>query len=83
MPIITPAFPEQNSTYNVTNSTKKVIVSELEEAGIITDEIFIGKSTWEKLFEPVNFFTKFKHFVGLFSSHFLFLTELFSCPLCC
>ncbi|VDM29663.1 unnamed protein product [Toxocara canis] len=31
MPIITPAFPEQNSTFNVTKSTRQVIMNELEE----------------------------------------------------
>lgn len=31
MPIITPAFPEQNSTFNVTKSTRQVIMDEIEE----------------------------------------------------
>lgn len=31
MPIITPAFPEQNSTFNVTKSTRQVIVNEFKE----------------------------------------------------
>lgn len=31
MPIITPAFPEQNSTFNVTKSTRQVIANEFKE----------------------------------------------------
>lgn len=31
MPIITPAFPEQNSTFNVTKSTREIIISEMKE----------------------------------------------------
>jgi poly(A) polymerase len=31
MPIITPAFPEQNSTFNVTKSTRQVMTNEFKE----------------------------------------------------
>ncbi|KIH60509.1 Poly(A) polymerase central domain protein [Ancylostoma duodenale] len=32
MPILTPAFPEQNSTFNVTNSTRSIMINEMKEA---------------------------------------------------
>lgn len=35
MPIITPAYPEQNSTFNVTRSTRAVIVDEMEEGELL------------------------------------------------
>lgn len=31
----------------------------------ITEEIIIGKATWDKLFEPPNFFGKYKHYIVL------------------
>lgn len=65
MPIITPAFPEQNSTYNVTQSNKLVITCEFKEALAVTLEIFDGKASWSKLFEEVNFFSRYKHFLSL------------------
>ncbi|MFH4973701.1 hypothetical protein AB6A40_000410 [Gnathostoma spinigerum] len=65
MPIITPAFPEQNSTFNVTKSTRQVIMGELEEGLSITLEIMAGKAEWSKLFDEVNFFSRFRHFLVL------------------
>lgn len=34
MPIITPAFPEQNSTHNVTNSTRQIIKNEIVDGNL-------------------------------------------------
>lgn len=58
MPIITPAYPQQNSNFNVSTSTKRVMLSEFERGMSITDEIMIGKATWDKLFEAPSFFFK-------------------------
>ena len=65
MPIITPAYPEQNSTFNVTHSTKQVISSALKEALTLTMEITAGKAQWSTLFEEVNFFSRYRHFLSL------------------
>lgn len=65
MPIITPAYPQQNSTFNVSVSTR-TIMQEAFEAGLATTEkIIMGKATWDNLFEPPNFFGKYRHYIVL------------------
>ncbi|CRK87693.1 CLUMA_CG001484, isoform A [Clunio marinus] len=68
MPIITPAYPQQNSTYNVSSSTSKVIQKKFMEGIEITDEIILGNAGWEKLFQTPQFFTKYRHFIVLLVS---------------
>ncbi|XP_074036271.1 poly(A) polymerase type 3 [Leptinotarsa decemlineata] len=65
MPIITPAYPQQNSTFNVTISTRAIMIEEFKQGLSITDDIMLGKSKWDKLFEQPAFFTKYKHFIVL------------------
>ena len=68
MPIITPAYPQQNSTFNVSKSTLEVMKKEFELSLGICDEIWSGKAKWDKLFETPNFFAKYKHFIVLEAS---------------
>ncbi|XP_006903537.1 PREDICTED: poly(A) polymerase alpha-like isoform X2 [Elephantulus edwardii] len=68
MPIITPAYPQQNSTYNVSVSTRMVMVEEFKQGLAITDEIFMSKAEWSKLFEAPSFFQKYKHYIVLLAS---------------
>ncbi|KAJ3606121.1 hypothetical protein NHX12_025642 [Muraenolepis orangiensis] len=68
MPIITPAYPQQNSTYNVSVSTRAVMVEEFKQGLAITDEILQNKAEWSKLFEAPNFFQKYKHYIVLLAS---------------
>ncbi|ULT89618.1 hypothetical protein L3Y34_008205 [Caenorhabditis briggsae] len=65
MPIITPAFPEQNSTHNVTRSTCHIIRNEICEGLEICKDITEGKATWEDLFKEVKFFSRYKHYIAL------------------
>jgi poly(A) polymerase len=60
MPIITPAYPQQNSTFNVTFSTRKVMLEEFKRGIEICTEIVLGRKTWIDLFEPIKFFNLFK-----------------------
>jgi len=62
MPIITPAYPQQNSTFNVTLSTRTVIQEAFRNALAVTEDIMIGKPgiTWENLLEPTSFFFKYR-----------------------
>ena len=75
MPIITPAYPQQNSTFNVSRSTLKVMTEEFETSLKIVDEIIngkqvveAGKNPWDRLFETPNFFGKYRHFIVLEAS---------------
>ncbi|NXO02266.1 PAPOG polymerase, partial [Rhinopomastus cyanomelas] len=68
MPIITPSYPQQNSSYNVSTSTLTVMVEEFKHGLEVTNEILQGKSEWSKLFEPLNFFQKYKHYIVLIAS---------------
>lgn len=71
MPIITPAYPQQNSTFNVSCSTRAVMQEEFRQGFIMTEEIMTGKASWDKLFEPPNFFVKYKYT----NLNFLFLMK--------
>jgi poly(A) polymerase Pap1 len=66
MPIITPAYPQQNSTYNVTYSTRAIMMEEIKRAHEICLEVFNSKAEWNALFEPKNFFQKHKYCVPQF-----------------
>uniref|UniRef100_A0A8C5DVM3 Poly(A) polymerase n=1 Tax=Gouania willdenowi TaxID=441366 RepID=A0A8C5DVM3_GOUWI len=68
MPIITPAYPQQNSTYNVSTSTRSIMSEEFKYGLSVTDEILQGKAEWHRLFEPPNFFQKYKHYIVLTAS---------------
>jgi poly(A) polymerase len=68
MPIITPAYPQQNSTFNVSVSTRTIMQEDFKQGLAITEDIMVGKATWDKLFEPPNFFGKYKHFIVLLAS---------------
>ncbi|CAB4015148.1 sodium channel 60E-like, partial [Paramuricea clavata] len=60
MPIITPAYPQQNSTYNVSGSTRKIMQDAFEEGFKTVQKIYLGKADWHALFSPPNFFQKYK-----------------------
>ncbi|XP_045462081.1 poly(A) polymerase type 3 [Harmonia axyridis] len=68
MPIITPAYPQQNSTFNVSASTRSIMVEEFKQGLQITEDIMQNKEKWEKLFEPSLFFLKYRHFIVLLVS---------------
>uniref|UniRef100_A0A8C9V3M3 polynucleotide adenylyltransferase n=1 Tax=Scleropages formosus TaxID=113540 RepID=A0A8C9V3M3_SCLFO len=68
MPIITPAYPQQNSTYNVSTSTRAIVTEEFKYGLSVTEDILLGKADWSRLFEPPNFFQKYKHYIVLTAS---------------
>lgn len=91
MPIITPSYPQQNSTFNVTMSTRSVMTNEFKIAHEICENIInkgkrfrsattvcinicttnfdhVGTAEWKDIFEPINFFSNYKHFIALIST---------------
>lgn len=65
MPIITPAYPQQNSTFNVSMSTRTVMEDEFKTGFQTMDDIYCNKSTWKNIFTANNFFQKYKHYIVL------------------
>ena len=62
MPVITPAFPSMNSTYNVTESTKQLMLDEFDRGRRLLEGAPICEESWYKLCERTNFFARYNHF---------------------
>ncbi len=60
MPIITPAYPQQNSAFNVTLSTRSIMIDEIKRGFETCQKVNAGKADWDLLFEPRNFFLRYK-----------------------
>ncbi|KAG9449074.1 hypothetical protein H6P81_009039 [Aristolochia fimbriata] len=63
MPIITPAYPCMNSSYNVTASTLRVMMEQFHYGNKICEEIELSKAHWSGLFEPYHFFEAYKNYL--------------------
>ncbi len=60
MPIITPAYPQQNSTFNVTHSTRNIMMREFKRGLFMCTDMLTGTGSWQDLFTPINFFVLYK-----------------------
>uniref|UniRef100_A0A6B2KYP3 polynucleotide adenylyltransferase n=1 Tax=Arcella intermedia TaxID=1963864 RepID=A0A6B2KYP3_9EUKA len=65
MPIITPAYPSMNSTYNVSESTKKIILKEFQRGLEITSAFEKKEKRWEDLFEEFKFWETFQFYIRI------------------
>ncbi|KAL8226182.1 hypothetical protein R6Q57_018739 [Mikania cordata] len=63
MPIITPAYPCMNSSYNVSTSTLRVMTDQFQFGNQICEEIELNKAQWPLLFEPYMFFECYKNYL--------------------
>ncbi|PUZ60295.1 hypothetical protein GQ55_4G112100 [Panicum hallii var. hallii] len=63
MPIITPAYPCMNSSYNVSTSTLRVMIEQFQFGNKICQEIEMNKASWSALFEPFQFFEAYKNYL--------------------
>lgn len=65
MPVITPAYPSMCATHNITESTKAVILKELNRGIQVTNDIFAYKQTWADLFTKHDFFFQYKYYLTI------------------
>ncbi|KAL1556649.1 Nuclear poly(A) polymerase 1 [Salvia divinorum] len=65
MPIITPAYPCMNSSYNVSTSTLQVMMEEFHRGNEICEEIESNKLSWETLFDSFLFFEAYKNYLQI------------------
>ncbi|KAJ3692063.1 hypothetical protein LUZ60_012413 [Juncus effusus] len=63
MPIITPAYPCMNSSYNVSASTLRVMCEQFEHANHICQSVELNIASWRGLFEPFPFFEVYKNYL--------------------
>ncbi|GAA5878168.1 hypothetical protein JCM3774_004317 [Rhodotorula dairenensis] len=68
MPIITPAYPSMCSTHNVTLSTQQIMTAEFKRAAEIVDKVFVGTAKWAELFQPHDFFSKYRYYLQITAS---------------
>ncbi|XP_020100843.1 nuclear poly(A) polymerase 1 [Ananas comosus] len=65
MPIITPAYPSMNSSYNVSSSTLRVMTEEFQRGFDICEAMEANRSEWDTLFVPYPFFEAYKHYLEI------------------
>jgi poly(A) polymerase len=68
MPIITPAYPQQNSTFNVSQSTLSIMTEEFKRGFDIIEKLYNSEGNWDLLFEPMNFFNKYRHYITIIAT---------------
>ncbi|KAI4319216.1 hypothetical protein MLD38_032843 [Melastoma candidum] len=65
MPIITPAYPCMNSSYNVSASTLRIMMEEFSRGHDICEAMETNKADWNTLFEPYAFFEAYKNYLQI------------------
>ncbi|PSR84958.1 Nuclear poly(A) polymerase [Actinidia chinensis var. chinensis] len=65
MPIITPAYPCMNSSYNVSTSTLRVMMEEFQRGNEICEAMETNSAGWLMLFEPFQFFEAYKNYLQI------------------
>ena len=56
MKVLTPIFPHQNSTFNVSEASLSVIKKKMNEGLAIVNDILAGRALWDDFFEEKKSF---------------------------
>ena len=71
MPVITPAYPCMNSTFNITVSTKRVLEQELARGEELsraigpTLAVSEARALFERIATPTDFYSRYKHYLDV------------------
>ncbi|KAJ0605697.1 putative polynucleotide adenylyltransferase [Helianthus annuus] len=65
MPIITPAYPSMNSSYNVSSSTLRIMTEEFKRGHNVCEAMVLNNGSWLELFEPYRFFEAYKNYLQI------------------
>ncbi|KVI11915.1 Nucleotidyltransferase, class I, C-terminal-like protein [Cynara cardunculus var. scolymus] len=65
MPIITPAYPSMNSSYNVSSSTLRIMTEEFKRGHDICEAMELNNGSWLELFEPYRFFEAYRNYLQI------------------
>ncbi|KAD2392958.1 hypothetical protein E3N88_39935 [Mikania micrantha] len=65
MPIITPAYPSMNSSYNVSSSTLRIMTEEFKRGHDVCEAMVLNNGSWLELFEPYRFFEAYKNYLQI------------------
>lgn len=65
MPIITPAFPGINSSFNINEYSRTIILNEFRRGYKITGDIINKTKEWKDLIAPSEFFYSYTNFLQI------------------
>jgi len=65
MPIITPAFPAFNSTFNISETTKGILMKEMRKALNVLRRIRKKQVPWERLFKKLDFLKAYRWYLKI------------------
>ncbi|TMW68649.1 hypothetical protein Poli38472_006117 [Pythium oligandrum] len=66
MPILTPAYPSMNSSFNVSTHSLSVMKDEFKRGlDLVQDILGKGGDDWDALFEPSDFFAVQQHYLAV------------------
>ncbi|KAL7554996.1 hypothetical protein ACHAWF_018954 [Thalassiosira exigua] len=63
MPIITPCYPQMNSSYNVGEPQLRRLRDELRRASKLSEDVLSGEEEWDVLFEGNDFFKQHANYL--------------------